>query len=91
MNNKDFFSFRNSATQVVAWGVDLKGGSSGSVAINSKNEVIGIYWGGLTYKTNGDNKEYFSGRIDLLNGNGPGSSNRYKYNILNDITKILNV
>lgn len=91
MNGKDFFSFRNSATQAVAWGVDLKGGSSGSLAINSKNEVIGIYWGGLTYSMNNSSKDYFSGRIDLLNGNGTGSTNRYKYNILEDISEIIKV
>ena len=89
INSQNFYSFRNSATQAVAWGVDFKGGSSGSMAINSKNEVVGIYWGGLTYSVSSDNRDYFSGRVDLLNGNGPGSNNRYKYNILNDIQNII--
>lgn len=52
---------RNVANQVLFSNLNLAGGSSGSMAINDKNEVVGIYWG--TYVTS-DSKEI--GTIDLF-------------------------
>ncbi len=56
-----YASQRNVANQVLFENLNLVAGASGSMAINSKNEIVGIYWG--TYGTS-DGREI--GAIDLF-------------------------
>ncbi|KFB07900.1 DUF31 family putative serine protease [Malacoplasma iowae] len=64
-DGKEYYSHRNVAVQGTMNYVNLLGGSSGSMVINSKNEVVGIYWGGLQYSSS--NKLLFEGRFDFIN------------------------
>lgn len=45
----EYASYLNVANQNLFYNMDLSGGSSGSMAINQNNEVVGIYWGTYTY------------------------------------------
>ena len=60
----DFSSRRNVAFQYIMNNLDLDHGSSGSMAINEKNEVVGIYWGSYSTVANGHVKNM--GAIDLF-------------------------
>ena len=65
IDGRDYYSHRNVAVQGTMDYVNLLGGSSGSMVINSSNEVVGIYWGGLQYASN--SKDWFEGRFDFIN------------------------
>lgn len=59
--------YRNIAKQALFKNVLLTGGSSGSMAINSNNEIVGIYWG--SYSNNSLIKEKNIGAVDLFVNN----------------------
>jgi V8-like Glu-specific endopeptidase len=44
----------------------LMGGSSGSMILNNSKEVVGIYWGTITYLASGK----VFGTADILKGTG---------------------
>lgn len=44
-----FSSYRNVSLQALIKGVNMGGGSSGSMVVNDDNEVVGIYWGVYTF------------------------------------------
>ena len=72
-NNDKFITwYQNVASQVLIEGGNIGGGASGSVVINSKKEVVGIYWGVYSHISN-QGFDYSYGAIDLL------SSNNYEF------------
>lgn len=80
----------NVSLQALFNNLNLEGGSSGSMAINEKNEVIGIYWGGYTLSNNS-----MLGGVDLFKNNNIYNRNNQivlnKYDTLFDFkTKVLN-
>lgn len=52
-NYNDYAGYRNLAKQAMFYNVLLTSGSSGSMAINDNNEVVGIYWGAYKTATDG--------------------------------------
>lgn len=73
----NYAGYRNVANQVLFSNLNLASGSSGSMAINSNNEVVGIYWG--TYNTS--NQSY--GTIDLFKSFTQKEYTTYKFDNLN--------
>lgn len=59
-----YASYRNIAKQALFKDVYLTGGSSGSMAINSNYQVVGIYWG--AYSNLGIVNEKYIGAVDLF-------------------------
>lgn len=87
-NNIDFkydgyASYTNIALQAYFKNIRLTGGSSGSLALNDDNEVVGIYWGGYESSTFGP-----IGAIDLfINKNTYTANNQVvlkPYDIIQD-------
>lgn len=67
----NYASQMNVSLQVLFNNLDLQGGSSGSMAINEKNEVVGIYWGSYNY-SNGAKLgaiDVFKNDINYYSGN----------------------
>lgn len=83
----EFASYYNVALQAVFQNVNLSGGSSGSLALDDNQNVVGIYWGGYSL-SNGQE----IGTIDLfINNNSYYDSNPMNrvevikpYSIIND-------
>lgn len=85
----DYASYMNTSLQVLFANLNLAGGSSGSMAINQDNEVIGIYWGIYTKNT------YMNGLVNYgvvdLFINESNNNDVQKYNTISDFaTKVKN-
>lgn len=74
----EYASYLNVAKQNLFYNMDLSGGSSGSMAVNQNNEVIGIYWGTYSFS---DGKSY--GVVDSFK-NDKTTNNIVAYNFYND-------
>lgn len=85
----DYASYVNTSLQALFKNLNLSGGSSGSMAINNRNEVIGIYWGTYNSYSNNDFQPNILGAIDLfVNSNDKTSYGGLlgvsKYNTISD-------
>lgn len=85
----EFASYRNVALQGLFEGIDLGGGSSGSLVINDNYEVIGIYWGVYKLKVKGKTVDmggidYFITRMHSVNVNNKIITS-WDYNILKEV------
>lgn len=65
-NNEFTYWYKNVASQILIEGGNVGGGSSGSLVCNSKNEVVGIYWGTYSFVSK-EGFDYSYGAIDLFN------------------------
>lgn len=89
-----YYSHRNVAVQGEIKYANLLAGSSGSMVINSNNEVVGIYWGGLSYSSSIDS--WFGGRFDFINVDNSLLSNKslskwkHVYNLKDELDKKIN-
>lgn len=89
-STNDYASYRNVALQGLMSGIDIGGGSSGSMVVNGDNDVVGIYWGTYTISISGTSTvvggfDYFySDKNYNVKVNGT-STLCYSYNILEDI------
>lgn len=86
----EYSSYRNVALQGLMNGIDIGGGSSGSMVVNGDNDVVGIYWGTYTVSTGGVSTvvggfDYFySDKNYSVKVNGT-STVCYSYNIIEKI------
>lgn len=89
-----FNSYRNVSLQGLLKGIDIGGGSSGSMVTNSNNEVVGIYWGTYTMSSSSGTTIYggfdyfYSSQSYRVTANGK-SVICYNYNILESIENIV--
>ncbi len=93
--DQGYSSYRNVALQGLVDGVDIGGGSSGSMVVNENNEVVGIYWGTYTLG-NGSAGTKVVGGIDYLYSDTPYSIPIdlvkypcHSYNLIEDIQNYL--
>lgn len=77
----EYASYLNVGSQNLFYNMDLTGGSSGSMAINQNNEVIGIYWGTYSF-SNGTSY----GVVDSFK-NSKETNNIVAYNVYDDFIK----
>lgn len=88
----DYASYTNTSLQFLFENLNLSGGSSGSMAINEKNEVVGIYWG-TYYRIDGLIGRTF-GAIDSFINDGDKQDKSgltvKKYNTISDFVSKVN-
>ncbi|EGZ31387.1 DUF31 family putative serine protease [Malacoplasma iowae] len=97
-NENIYYSQKNVAVQGCVKNINLLGGSSGSMVINSKNEVVGIYWGGYQtiYNFNGtfDFINVNQNVLDIIKKNNNGitiNQWEYKYNLYEEFKKSVGI
>lgn len=82
----EYASYWNVASQYMYDNANLHSGSSGSMAINPNNEVIGIYWG--TYQLSDGS---IKGVVDTFINSKYENEFLKKYNLINDFSTKSNI
>lgn len=86
----NYSSYRNVGLQGLMNGIDIGGGSSGSMVVNGDNDVVGIYWGTYTISVSGASTvvggfDYFYSDKSYNVKVNNTSTLCYSYDILEDI------